>query len=120
MSKTSAKLNKLGFEINDKFFQARSVKEIVIKLLKELSKADKKFLDRYIALPKHGRTRRFVAKDKNELYPSRPDLVKDHSDHIERGYWVGTNVGKQQALKIIKLACQVSDLTYGKQVKVFF
>lgn len=115
----SSDVGTFGFEIHGKFFKARSVREVLINVLRELSKLDNTFLERFAALPKHGRTRRFIAKNKNDLYPSRPDLVADYSEKIDQLFWVGTNVGKQQTENIIRLACEVSNLVYGKDIKLF-
>lgn len=112
-------VGKFGYEINGRYFKARSVKDVLINVLKEISKLDNNFLERFAALPKHGRTRRFVARNKEELYPSRPDLVSEYSDLIDKGFWVGTNVGKQQAENIIRLACEVANLSFGKEIKIY-
>lgn len=112
-------VGKFGYEINGRYYKARSVKEVVVNVLRELSRLDNKFLEKFTALPKHGRTRRFVAKNKEDLYPSRADLVADYSEQIDKGYWVGTNVGKQQAENIIRLACEVTEFTFNKNLKLY-
>ncbi|MGE5409995.1 MAG: hypothetical protein ACM3MI_03470 [Clostridiales bacterium] len=54
-----------------------------------------KFLEKFSVLPKHGQTRRFIARTKKELYPGRPDLANEYSDEIIPGWYLGTNVGRQ-------------------------
>ncbi len=90
----------------------------MIEVLKTLSDENHTFLERFVSLPKHGRTRRFVARNREELYPGRPDLAKEFSHEFKPGWWVGTNVSKQQIRKIIKLACEVARLNFGSQLTI--
>lgn len=99
-----------GFTFLGRQHMARNLKDMLIKVIREFAKHDNKFLEKFNALPKHGRTRRFIARTKEELYPGRPDLANECSDEIIPGWYLGTNVGRQQAEKIIHLACEVSGL----------
>lgn len=97
---------------------ARNLKDMLVKVIQEFAKHDNRFLEKYNALPKHGKTRRFIAKTKEELYPGRQDLANECSEQILPGWYLGTNVGRQQAEKIIRLACEVSGLKFGIDIKL--
>ncbi len=89
----------------------------MIKFFAELADRDASFMERFAALPKHGRSRRFVARTKEELYPGREDLAQDHSYEFRPGWWIGTNYGVQQMNGIIEKACDVAGLRFGTDVK---
>lgn len=77
-----------------------------MKVFQLLAKADKDFLDRF-ASRKHGKKRRYIAKDKMELYPGRPDLSEEHSIEIVPGWWMGTNYSRNNIQQILDLALEV-------------
>lgn len=60
--------------------KAKNLKQMLIQAIREFAKHDSRFLERYNALPRHGRTRRFIAKQKEDLYPGRPDLANECSE----------------------------------------
>ena len=65
----------LGLVLDGNYYAARSAKEVLISVFEELGRRDQKFLKKFEALPNHGRSRRYLAKDPCHLYPSRPDLA---------------------------------------------
>jgi predicted type IV restriction endonuclease len=77
------------------------------KLFQLLSQEDNGFLDRF-ASRKHGKKRRFLARDKHDLYPGRPDLVEQHSVEVVSGWWLGTNYSRRNIQDIIGLALEVA------------
>ena len=109
--------SRTGFELQGRFFDARSGRDAMIKLFLELASRDPSFLERFAALPKHGRSRRFVARTKEELYPGREDLAQSHSHELRPGWWIGTNYGVRQMTGIIEKACEVAGLRFGTDVK---
>ncbi len=86
-------------------------------LLTHLAERDPSFLDRF-ASRKHGRTRRFIARARGDLYPGRPDLAELHAVEFVNGWWMGTNYSKRSILEIIKLASEVVGLRLGSDLKV--
>lgn len=107
-----------GFTLKGRDFQARNARDVMIQILGELARADSSFLDRFAARPKHGRKRRFVARSKSELYPDRPDLCEEHSHQLVPGWWVGTNYSKENIFKIVKMACEVAGLSFGRELTI--
>jgi len=77
---------------------------------------DSTFAARFAGLPKHGRTRRYLAQDPNELYRDRPDLVRECSTKLDSGWWMSTNHSKQTINQIISMACGVAHVTNGSEL----
>ena len=114
LQKNDVSLTQIGFAIEGKRNNARNAKEVLVEVIKLLAKRDVNFLTRFAAR-KHGRSRRYIAQDRNELYPGRPDL-SSLSEEICTGWWVGTNYSKQNIRIILELACEVAGLTFGKNL----
>lgn len=112
--------NVSGFAIKGKMYKTNGAKDFCIKGLTELSKLTNNFFARYAALPKHGKKRRFVADNKFDLYPGREDLAKNGSYEIVPGWWVGTNISQQQAIKIVQLGCDITKLKISTDFKIIY
>jgi len=100
----------------DKEIQAGSAREVMTILFELLAKEDETFLERY-ASRKHGRKRRYLAKDKYELYPGRPDLAEENSVEVVPGWWLGTNYSRKNIQDIIDLAFEVTDPQLRSKIK---
>jgi hypothetical protein len=102
-----------GFVLHGQMHPARNARDVLVKVFTELANRDATFLERFAALPKHGKTRRYLSRKQNELYPGRPDLVRDHSFELKPGWWLGINLSRRAVAEIIKMACEVAGLQYG-------
>jgi predicted type IV restriction endonuclease len=111
-------LGKVGVEIEGRFIPARNGRDALAKLFSALADRDPTFLERFAALPEHGRTRRYLARTPEELYPGRPDLAEQHVFEVRRGWWIGTNNSKSKAVGIMRMACDVAGLRFGKDIRV--
>lgn len=109
-------LTKTGFLFGGKFYTVRSAREVMQEVLRIFTERDRTFLDRFAAR-KHGKKRRFVARDRTDLYPGSPDLTK-HSVQLIPGWWMGTNYSKRSITKIIHLACEVAGLRFGEDLQM--
>lgn len=107
-----------GFHLQGRWHPAKNPTELYFNVFEELTKRDATFLPRFAALPQHGRKRRYVAATREELYPGRLDLVETHSHRLSSGWWIGTNYSTGSKLKIIKLACEVAGLEFGRDLQV--
>jgi predicted type IV restriction endonuclease len=96
-----------NFVFKRKEVTARSAREVMTKLFQLLAQEDVGFLDRF-ASRKHGKKRRFLARDKRDLYPGRLDLVEQHSVEVVSGWWLGTNYSRRNIQDIIELALEVA------------
>jgi hypothetical protein len=89
----------------------------LIRFFEQLARRDPTFLPRFAALPRHGRRRRFLAADRNALYPDRADLA-EYSHERAPGWWIGTNYGSVQIRQIIGMACEIVGLRLDSDVKL--
>lgn len=99
-----------NFTFKGEEHSAGSARDVMIRIFQLLAEEDLAFLERFAAR-KHGRKRRYVARDKRELYPNRPDLAEGQSAQIIPGWWIGTNYSRRDIKKIINLACEVAGCT---------
>lgn len=107
---------RFGCSIDGRLIECRNARDVLITVFEELVKRDPSFPERFAALPKHGRTRRYLARDKDDLYPGRPDLVANHSHQLSSGWWLGVNISRKQVERIIRMACGAAGLGYGRDV----
>ncbi|WP_457654363.1 hypothetical protein [Rhodocaloribacter sp.] len=114
----SSKFPLYGFSFNGNFYECRNARDVLTQVIETLSKIDKSFLNKFIALPKHGQKRRYIAKTREELYPDRPDLCIKHSHRLSSGLWLGTNYSRKDIDKIIRLACKVAKVDFGNQLQI--
>lgn len=98
-----------GFSWDGKRIPCSSAREVLQELLKRLTERDSSFLTRFVAR-KHGRRRRYVARDRAELYPGRPDLGDLYAVEFVPGWWLGTNYSRRSIAEIIDLACEVASV----------
>jgi predicted type IV restriction endonuclease len=115
---TSSRLDGIGYSFDGRFVAFRNGREVLVSVFEALTQRDSTFLDRFAARPKHGRTRRYLARSPEELYPGRPDLAREHFFKLQSGWYIGTNVSHAQIEKIIEMACEVSRVRYGKELIV--
>jgi len=109
-------VDNFNFEFRGKEISAGSAREVMTKLIQLLAKEDSTFLERF-ASRKHGKKRRYLAKDKVELYPGRFDLGEQHSVEVVPGWWLGTNYSRRNIQDIIELALEVAGPQISAAVK---
>ena len=114
----SKQVNNVGYCFQKGFVECQSGRDLLIQVLRALAEHDPSFLDRFAARPKHGRKRRYLAQSIADLYPDRPDLAREHSCELLPGWYVGTNVSHEGIKKIIKMACEVSQVHFGQELIV--
>lgn len=107
----------IGYELYGQRYQGRSARDILIQVFKEFAERDPTFLERFAALPKHGRKRRYLARTSEELYPGSPQLV-DNAHEVRPGWWIDTHASKAGIETRIKMACEVARVKYGNDLQV--
>jgi predicted type IV restriction endonuclease len=115
---TATRLSGVGYTFDGRFVACRNGREVLVAVFEALAARDSTFLERFAARPKHGRTRRYLARSPDELYPGRADLAKEHFFRLQSGWCVGTNVSHAQIERIIEMACEVSKVRFGKELIV--
>lgn len=109
--------SQVGFEIRGNFTPCSKGTEVIAGVFEALGRYDRRFFEKFAALPKHGRTRRYLARDKEALYPGHPEL-QPQSVEVGDGWWLATHSSSAMKERMIAMACEVSGLTFGKDVKV--
>lgn len=103
----------MGFTLKGKFHPARNAIDTLKQVFEALMFKDVTFAERFASLPKHGRSRRYLAQEAADLYPGRADLARDCSIQLSSGWWLGTNHSKQTIDQIIVMACDVAGVAHG-------
>ena len=109
-----------GFALDGQHYPAGTAKEVLIKVFEALMLRDPSFAQRFAGLPKHGRIRRYLARDRDSLFVGRPDYAREvaHSHQLTNGWWLLTNLSRKSIRKHIKMACDVAGLQFGKDLRV--
>ena len=110
-------LRGIGFALFGQFHPCGAAREVMIRVLQEFDRRDGTFLERFVSR-KHGRKRRYVATDRQDLYPGRPDLAEVHYAELKPGWYVGTNYSRQVIETTIRLACDVASVSFGSDIQV--
>lgn len=108
----------IGFTLKGAFTPAKNAREVLFNVVKELASRDSGFLQRFASLPKHGRTRRYVARSPAELYPGRSDLANEFTAELGAGWYLGVNVSRAQIERIVEMSCDVAGLRYGRDLSI--
>ena len=88
--------------------------DVLHSIIEEFAQIDSSFLQKFVSR-KHGRQRRYISSNKDDLYPGRPDLSRQ-SRQLSNGWWIGTNYNKMTIARIIELACDVEGVHYGSEL----
>ena len=80
----------------------RTKKDALAAVLDALSRRDAGFRRRFSF--EQGRTRRFVARSREALYPGSPHLAKYARD-IGHGWWMATNFSERDIARAARKAC---------------
>lgn len=107
----------ISWELDGQKFASDSAREVMTTLFEQLAERDVTFLERF-ASRKHGRKRRYLARNKYELYPERSDLAEKNAVEVAPGWWLGTNYSKRNMQQIIDLAIEVSDSKIKRTIRV--
>ena len=98
----------------DEHYEVRTLSDLLVMILSQLDVLDDTPLPRLSN--ERSRTRRYVARRPDCLYPGRPDLTRYHRQ-IKSGWFVGTNYSQKDVEQIIHAICKVSGLKYGKDIR---
>lgn len=98
-----------------------NLKDAMLAVLTELAHRDSGFLARCAEHPNNqGRTRRYIARSREELYPERPDLQQEASSALPGGWFIGTNMNNLLKQSILRMAAEVAGLRFGHDLTVQF
>jgi predicted type IV restriction endonuclease len=107
----------VGYTLDGRWHPAGSAREVLIRVFGEFAERDPTFLERFATLPKHGRKRRYLARDREELYPGSQHLI-DHAHELRPGWWLDPHASRAAIETRIKMACEVAGVGYGNDLLV--
>jgi len=108
-----------GYRLFGQDFPTRFSKDTFVGLLRHFAELEPAFPERFqLAARSIGRSRRYVGRAPQEVYPGRPGLWT-HTEPFAPGWVVGTNENDDRKRKLLKLACQVMGLRFGRDVQVW-
>ena len=95
-------------------FKKYSLKDAYLLCLRLLSELDPDFLDNLSQ--KETRARRIVAQRKENLYKNNPRLAEEFAVRLLEGWWVDTNLSRNQIQNRLKTACEVAGIRFGSDL----
>lgn len=107
-----------GFTFAGVFHPTRNAIDTLRQVFEVLMLKDATFAERFASLPKHGRSRRYLARNANDLYPGRADLAQEFSTELPSGWWLSTNHSKHTIGQIVAMACDVAQVLHGKDMTI--
>ena len=106
----------VGFILDNERVETGSAKRTLIEVMKAFDRRAPGFMERFAAQTV-SRTRRLVARNRDDLYDNRPDLVRDHSRDLENGWWLGgSGMSSRNVQRKVEIACQVAGVNFGSQL----
>lgn len=105
----------LGFTLDGDVFPCRNATSILRTTMEEFQRRDPTFMERFAALPRHGRIRRYLSRSRDELFPGRPDLCAEYADELPGGWYLNTHFSRHDIGQIVKMACEVVGVGYGSR-----
>ena len=87
------------------------------KAIVAVGKLDPSFMRRIADLETPGR--RIIARNPKDLYKTTPSLI-GFAEQLEGGWWLDTNLSKQQAISRLMMICRVTGLDFGSDVEATF
>ena len=103
--------------IFEKTFAVRTKQDVLAAVLNALQRRDRGFLGRFA--DERGRTRRFVARSREALYPGSSHLA-GYARDIGDGWWMATNFSERDIERAITKACATAGAGYGTDVVICF
>ena len=107
----------IGFILNNNQVETGASYRTLGEVLKAFDKLDPEFMER-LASQTSGRTRRLVARKRNDLYTDRPDFAEKASMNLGNGWWLGHNLSTGDIRKRIITACEIAGVKFGSQLKL--
>lgn len=97
-------------------YRAHDATDALMSILVHLSKGDQRFFE-VLAAKVQGRTRNHLARSRFDVYPARSDLAK-YVKQVAPGWFLGCNLANREKEKILRAACKVAGLTFGRDLVI--
>ncbi len=106
----------IRYELDGERHVASDATEAMVSILADLAQYDDDFFPK-LAAKVRGRTRNHIARSRSEVYPGRPDLAR-YVQEIGPGWFIGSNIANREKKKILRAACEVMGLAFGRDLKI--
>ena len=104
-----------GFVIRGEKVETRSARETLAALIVKFDREDSTFMERFY-VASTTRSRRLVSRNRSNLYDKTH--LAEHAMKLENGWWLGTNLSRNQIRSHIKTACTVAGIEFGKDLSL--
>lgn len=103
----------ISFNFLGEIVAARNGNVALVELLARLAKRDPSKIQE-LANSARGNSRNHIARSVEEIYPKRPDLAR--AIEFWPGWLVGTNIANREKVGLVRRACEVFGLAFGRDV----
>lgn len=106
----------VSYQIFDQTKKSGNAIDALIDILRTLANRNPHFLGQ-LSQVVAGRTRNHVAVSRENVYPLKPELA-EYTVELVPGWWLGTNISNRDKIRIIRVACDVEKLAFGKDIVI--
>ncbi len=90
----------------------------LIFILEKLADSDSDFMEEF-AKRAPGRRRNHISRVRADVYPNKPDL-EIYTIKVANGWWLGTNIANREKERLVRIACEVAKLQFGRDIEIAF
>lgn len=107
-----------GYRLFGQDFPARNGTDTLISVFRQFAELEPRFPERFaLAASQLGRTRAYVGRSPQAVYPGKPKLWAATAEFAPEWY-LGTNENSTTKLKLLQVACQVLGLRFGGDLQI--
>ncbi len=112
----------LSFSFRGQTIQSKTARDVLVGVLRQFADLDPSFPEKFHRKRSVKKQRRYIARSPVELYPQSPHLAEISSNTSElrpgSGWYVDLNLSRQGVEKVIRLACDVAGVEFGRELQV--
>ncbi len=106
-----------SFTLRGKTQRFRTSADLLAAIFTVFAKNDPKFCEQF-GVRHRGRKLVYVARSREELFPRHPHLAKSAARELPGGYFLGTHMGSPRKVELIRWACEVAGVRFGRDITV--
>lgn len=105
---------KFHYQVFGEKRSAKNALDAFVDILKVFAAFEPTFAEQ-LSLLAPSTSRNHVARSPSEVYPKRPDLG-ENARAFATGWYVGINIADREKRRILRLACDIYRLQFGKDI----
>jgi hypothetical protein len=107
-----------GYRLFGQDFPARNGNDVMVSVFRQYAELEPGFPERFAqAASRLGRTRAYVGRSPQAVYPGKPKLWAATVEFVP-GWYLGTNENNATKLKLLRAACRVLGLRFGGDLQI--